>query len=371
MISMGIMTLDFFFHWIFRYVPALLFNPDLPADTLVVHGIVSDVAVVLSLTMNNWLLKHIDVTLSKKLFSKTMYIRLTMGLILFALFLSAGWIVTTIICYLSGSVEVMAPAWFIAGSLFFLLLILFQSNKPTSFYKPILFIALGATLFYPLLVLMIMRETLSNLILTGILPVSHVLLHYLALGLGISLTVAAFFRIYALYPANKLLLRGLQLFVIFALLFILFTEYDNLSILLKAGQFQNITPNDSPLTLKQLTLNTSSSPGKGILEYNRHLPYSLILLATSLLLIFWSLLKRQRFLRDISLLLFSFSIVKVFLYDFSLLGDNARTVLFFVLGFLLIGFSAVYPRMKKATSIPRKRKRSGEAVRKQSLDVFN
>ncbi|MCX6279456.1 MAG: DUF2339 domain-containing protein [Bacteroidetes bacterium] len=356
MFAMVIMTLDFFFHWIFKYVPSLLFSADLPENTLVVHGIISGVTVVLALTMNNWLLKHIEVTLSKKMFSKTMYIRLMRGLILVTLFLSSGWILTTLLCYISGSKEVMASAWFIAGSLFFILLILLQSNKPNSFYQPILFIALASTLFYPLLVYLPMMETLNNLMLTGILPVSQVLLHYLALGLGIFIVAVSLVRIYKLYPTKKLLRRGLQLFVIIFLIFIICTEYDNLSILLKTSQFKNLTINASPLTLKHLSHNTSLSPGKGILEYNRHLPYSIILLATSLVLIVWSLFKHQRFLRNISILLFSFSIVKVFLYDFSLLGDAARTALFFVIGLLLIGFSVVYPRMKKATSIPRKKR---------------
>ena len=146
-----------------------------------------------------------------------------------------------------------------------------------------------------------------------------------------------------------------SLFVIIFLLFILCTEYDNLSILLKTSQFQNLAINASSSTIKHFSHNASFSPGKGILEYNRHLPYSIILLATSLVLIFWSLFKLQRFLRNISILLFSFSIVKVFLYDFSLLSDAVRTALFFVIGFLLIGFSVVYPRMKKAMSIPRKK----------------
>ncbi len=334
MIFMGVMTLIWFFQWAFIYVLALAGN-DLPAGSLVVNGILSGVAVAATLAFNNWLLKHIDISLSKKLFSRTMYIRLIRGLILLSLFLTIEWTIATLLCVFTATMPVAGPAWFLAGSLFFILLILFQSKKLSSFYKPFLFSALAYTLTYPFLVYMSVMETLGNLMLSGPFSLSTVVVHYFALGSGICMAAIALVRVYKLYPKNILLQRGLQLTGILFLLFILVTEYDILSIILQSGQF--IDKNSLVMV-------------KEILENNRHLPYSAILMISSLFIIIWALFKNQKFLRNLSLLIFSMSIVKVFLYDFALLGDLARTVLLFLVGFLLIGLSILYPRLKKATT---------------------
>jgi len=111
--------------------------------------------------------------------------------------------------------------------------------------------------------------------------------------------------------------------------------------------------------------NPSQSLGHEILEYNLHLPYSIILIASSLVILVWSLFKRYRFLRNFSILLFSFAIVKIFLYDFTLLGEVTRTILFFVVGILLIGFSFLYPRLKKAATTSRDHHRRQHRITKQ------
>ena len=338
MIAMGIMSFDFFFHWIFKYLPALVFSNDLPDASLLWHGILSGAAVVAALILNNLFLKDIEVTLSKKIFNRARYTRLVKGLILFTLFLSSGWIVSALLCYLSGTMQLVAPGWFISGSVFLILMIILKPQRFSSFSKPILFLAPGYILTYPLLVHLNMLASLNNLMFFGIFSIKTVLIHYLALGLLIGLAAISMVRVYGLYPLNKALRRGIQISGLAILLFILFTEYDNLSILLRAGQF---------------ILKPSLGMGQEILEYNLHLPYSVILLASSLLILVWSLFKHYRFLRNFSIILFSLSIVKIFLYDFTLLGDTIRTVLFFVIGLLLLGFSIYYPKLKKAATAPR------------------
>ncbi len=342
MFAMGIMSLDFFFHWIFKYLPALVFSNEIPSASLWGHGILSGVTMVATLFLSNLLLKDIEITLPKSTFNRIRYIRLIKGLTLFSVFLTAGWAFSALLASLSGSIQIIAPAWFISGSLFFILLIVSDSQKFSAFKKPILFLALGFTLSYPMLVSLNFSESLNNLIESGTLSVQSLILHYFALILILLLTMACLRRLYHFYPMNLSLRRGLQLYGVMMLLLILCTTYDELSILLRSSGF---------------ILKPSAALGKDILESNHRLPDSMILIASSLGILVWSLFKRQSFLRNFSILLFALAIVKIFLYDFTLLGQAIRTVLLFFIGILLLSFSFFYPRLKKVASGSRKKKR--------------
>lgn len=351
MISMGIMSLDFFFHWIFKYLPALVLSNALPEHTLLVHGILSGLIVVITLTLSIPLLKDLDVTLSKNVFSKIRYSRLIKGLTLISLFLTMGWIFSSLVFILSGSSQWVAPIWFVSGSLFFILLIILHPQQFSSFKKPILFLSLIFTLFYSILVHLNFLESLNNLMLTGIISSIDVSLHYISLGLLITLSAISLIRIYGLYPLNKIMRRGLQVFGLLIIILVFFTEYDNLSILFRASEFM---------------LKPSLGSGQEILAFNHRLPYSIILIASSIGILVWSLFKHYRFLRNFSIILFSLSIVKIFLYDFTLLGEATRIVLFFFVGLLLISFSFFYPKLKKTASAPRNHHRRSSISDRQT-----
>lgn len=338
-VAMGIMSFDFFFHWIFKYLPVLLFTNSVPSTSIIVHGIVSGTTMVVALTLNSIFLKNMEISFPKTFFSRLRYIRLINGLTLFSLFLTSGWIISAILSVFYRSMHLTSPGWFISGSLFFILMILIKPQRFSSFTKPLLFLSLGYTIFYPLLVHLTFLGDLYELILSGIISGKAVFLHYLALFLLILLARISLVRIQKRYATNKTINRGMQLSGLIILLFILCTEYDNLSILLRIDLFQ---------------INPSIGWGQGILEFNHRLPYSIILILSSIGILIWALFKHHLFLRTFSILLFSFSILKIFLYDFPLLGESTRTILFFMVGSLLLGFSMFYPRLKKIVSETKK-----------------
>jgi len=113
MIAMGVMTLDFFFHWIVKYLPALISGSTLPSASLVWHGIISSIVVIATLILNHLFLKNIEISLPKNIFNKTRYIRLIKGLLLFSVFLACGWIISNLLIILSKSNQLVAPGWFI------------------------------------------------------------------------------------------------------------------------------------------------------------------------------------------------------------------------------------------------------------------
>ncbi len=335
MVALGIMILAFFLHWIFVYFPAIVLNKSLPSGTAFLIGFLNSLVVISAMTLNYWFVKNTKVSLPKNLFNKTRYIHFLKGLILLSLFLTTGWIVTNLIYFISGSMTLATPGLFISGSLFFILLILIRADIYTYFYKPMLFLAAGFTMAFSLMVELSMSENLNTLMQQGILPLETVLFHYIAIGLGSFLALLIMVNVYKLYPKNKFVKMGLQLIGFIFTFFILFSEYDNLSVLLRAGE---------------LMANPSAHFGNELYDYNHRLPYSIMLLFSSIVIIIWALFKHQYFIRNAAILVFTVTILKIFFYDFTLVGDVARIVLFFFIGFLILGISFLYPRLKRAAS---------------------
>ncbi|MEI7727380.1 MAG: DUF2339 domain-containing protein [Bacteroidota bacterium] len=337
LLCLGIMVGDYLVHWILVYLSAALFSVNLHSPALMGHATLSSTAVLAALSLNYWFVKSSRVSLPKQWISRTNHLRLVNGLILLVMFLTAGWLISSFLCFLSGSMEVATQGWYIAGSLFFILLLRFQSEKYIAPGQPMLIMALVFALSYPLAGYLSMMGTLDSLLSTGHLPFAPVVLHYLTLALTISLAVVTIKRIYRHFVLHKFLRNTIQLVALVFLLFILLTEYDNFSLLL------------SPKTLHPSALNLAPgvlSAQQQILNFNHGLPFSLILLFTFLATLGWALRHHQRFLRNLCLTLFTLTILKIFLYDFSLLGDLARTLMLILIGLLLLVISFLYPRKK-------------------------
>lgn len=342
LLCLGIMVADYLVHWILVYLSAALFSVNLHSPAIMGHATLSSTAVLAALGLNYWFVKNSRISLPKNWIGRTRHLRLVNGLILLVLFLTTGWLISSFICFLSGSMEVATEGWFIAGSLFFILLLRFQSKKSTLPSQPILIMALIFALSYPLAGYLKMMDTLDSLLSTGHLPVVPVMLHYLALVLAISLAVITLRTIYRHFALHKFLRNTFQLVALLSLLFILLTEYDNASILLQSRTLQPATQGQAVLNLAPGALTAQQQA----LEFNHGLPFSLMLLFTFLVTLAWALKHHQRFLRNLCLTLFTLTILKIFLYDFSLLGDLARTLMLIFIGLLLLSFSFLYPRKK-------------------------
>jgi hypothetical protein len=331
--GMAIMLAFYIFTWAFRYLPALIPGPA-PADTtLLWHGVISGIVLLASLWLTRWRVNADTVVpLSKKWFSRTTYHRFIRAFLLAAMFLTFGWTGAALANLLTGSMLYSTVAWFIAGSLFFMGMIRYYSGKQSALKKPVLYLAFGFALLYPLLVHWSMYMFRKELILSGTFATSPLLLHYLALALLLASGIMTVRRIY-LHLVKYPMLQGImQAATVCMLLFVVCTEYDTLSVL-----------SNSIATGYDATLGK----GEVILSANNYLPYSILMWGLTLAVLVVATLMRLRFLRNFSLLLFLPILAKLFIYDFPSLSQGGRSGVFIGLGVFLIGVALVYPRLVK------------------------
>jgi uncharacterized membrane protein len=88
---------------------------------------------------------------------------------------------------------------------------------------------------------------------------------------------------------------------------------------------------------------------RNILDYNFYIPYSLIFLICSMVLIVSGFFLHMRLVRQIGIFFLIASILKVFIMDFHLLSETMRIGVFFILGCLLILASLGYKQFRKMT----------------------
>ena len=117
------------FYWIRSYLPALFSDNYLPEGSIIGYGILSGVVLILALSMLQWLVKDIEIPLSKKWWSRTQYHRLLRTILLFAIFMTLGWTSFAIVFGLTGTTGYTSVAWFISGTLFLSSLILFLFGR--------------------------------------------------------------------------------------------------------------------------------------------------------------------------------------------------------------------------------------------------
>jgi hypothetical protein len=331
--AMGCLMVNYLYEWIFSYLPASFFEKKLPDSGLLWHGIIGGIIVVAALGVSIWLFKDTELELSKKWFSRSAYSRITHGGLFVSIFLTLGWLGFSLLCLFTGTLDYTSVGWAVTGSLFFIGLINYYSGEISTFKKPAIYFGFAFVLLYPLTVYWNMTITLDNLIHDGSIITIAWVLHYLALGLIIVLGAMSARRFYRLNSSITALRRGLQMLTIIFILFLLCTEYDNLSVLVLSLQ------NGS---------NSGSGIGSEILGVNQHLPYSIMMWSLSVFVFIRALFYHNRFLRSFAIVLYVLVLIKLFAFDFETLGNATRSAIFFVIGFFLIGFSFLYPRLLKA-----------------------
>ncbi|MCX6239874.1 MAG: DUF2339 domain-containing protein [Bacteroidia bacterium] len=334
LVAIVVMVSIYLFFWINYYLPALFEEDILPEMSLMWHGIVSNTVMVFALLIAIWFLEEIDISVSKKWFSNNKYNRLIRILLLISLFLTLGWIVFSLVCLFTGTLIYSSIGCFVSGSLFFIVMIYYYANKKSLFKKPLLYFAFTFTLLYPILVHWSMTFFLKNLVKIENLNLAGFILHYLALFLLIILGITTFLPIYWKNSGKVIVQHGIQLLTIVYLLFLLCTEYDILSVLLTT--IQNSSKNSHGIGIAD-----------ELLTYNQHIPYSVLMMLLTVFVFIYSIYKHNSFFRYISIILSIGILVKVFAYDFETLSQGESSVVFFVLGLLLIGFAFLYSYFAK------------------------
>ena len=62
-------------------------------------------------------------------------------------------------------------------------------------------------------------------------------------------------------------------------------------------------------------------------------------------------MRRQRFLRDVAIMVFAAVMIKIFAFDFGVLSQGAKSAVFLILGIFLLLFAIIYPRVLKGLPV--------------------
>jgi hypothetical protein len=268
LIAMSGMALVYIASWLRIYLPAI-FADTLPANEITLHGIVSGLTILSALLATRFLLKDYDLPLPKMLFGKRKHYRLVRTFLLVALFLTLGWLGFITVGQLTATRNFLLVGWFIAGALFFIAMINFYAGHQSAFKKPLLYAAFGFAFLYPIMVHLSMADYRIGIIHSSDISWNVLLIHYLALGLLLQLGRLVVKRIHRHNVKNTPLREGLSLVTILFLIFILCTEYDNLSVIMSAFQ-NNALSQTTTVWISLRQTNTSpirSSSGSSPLGY--------------------------------------------------------------------------------------------------------
>lgn len=321
------------FLWIDSYLPAIIMTRILPETSLILNGVISNVFVLFVIFLTKKQLDEDKVTGSRNRLIKNNYHQLLSVLLFITLYLTMGWVVFSLTCLFTGLVINSSVGWFISGSIFFIIFIRYYAGKKSEFKKPLVYLAFIQILFYPLL--LGWNVASENIFHSGILNINTLLVHYLAIILLLVLGIMSVKRIYQRNTKNIAFKQIIQILSVVYIGFLLCTEFDNLSLI---------------ILYFQTSINAGFHNGITLLTSNQFIPYSIILWLLSVFVFVYAIFNKKSFLRNFSILLFTVVLIKVFVFDFKVLEQGGRSIVFFVLGIFIIIFALVYPRMMKAAN---------------------
>jgi uncharacterized membrane protein len=159
---------------------------------------------------------------------------------------------------------------------------------------------------------------------TSIIPF---LMHYVPVVLLIILLFTLLHYFKRAFPGKKSLIKGYWIFFYFICTFLLLAEFDHLAV---------IYQNHRGITAGTTIFNTQK------------LPYSFLLILTSIVLLTVGFKVKSRFLRIFSLFVVGVVLIKILVYDIISLNPQSKIILLFILGVTLLGVSVSYSKIKRS-----------------------
>lgn len=171
-----------------------------------------------------------------------------------------------------------------------------------------------------------------NYIASNNLLLVEIVLHYLELLLVFSLIYITSLKINSYnYSAFKEFFKFLLMLLCFFITLICCFEYDYLSILISEFSFDKLTYEKYQI----------------IITSNVYLPYSIVTLICSSLMMIFGVNIKNKITQITSLVVFGITIFKIIYLDFTMISDSAKSFAFIVIGVLLLSLSWYYNSTKK------------------------
>ncbi|MCX6280591.1 MAG: DUF2339 domain-containing protein [Bacteroidetes bacterium] len=326
LLSVVIMLLVYFKDWVFQYLPTAFFGNVLDNPALMLKGLVAGLVIFPVMIINGRLVRKLHVDFSKEWFSRRSYQSFFKGISLVVLYLAGFWIVNYFVLVWSKSPALNYMSWFGYNCLFFIIIIPMLSAQRSKYIASAIGFALFFSIAYPTLVHFTTLEIRNEALLHEHLSRLAFWFHYPVVILFIAEMVLLAIYLRKTFEKNAILVRFFTVYLLLMGLFILLSEYDHLSIWtgLRKG-----------ITIEELTLA------------NRVIPYTIILLAYSAMILGAGMASRNRLLRAAGLAFLLGTLVKMLYIDVRALSGTTRSVTLFTVGLLVLTLSFMYPRMKR------------------------
>ena len=324
--SILLMLMVYLKDWVFQYLPATFFGNVLDNPILMLKGFVAGMVIFPVMIINGRLMRKLHVGFSKEWFSRRTYQHIFRGMNLVVLYLSGFLIVNYIILAWSRNPDLNYLIWFGYTCLFFIIVIPVMDLQKSKLVEAAIGFALFFTLAYPTLLHvtnlnlrneLLMHEHISRLVFW---------FHYPVVIAFVAELLLLQFYLKKTFLKQQFLLRFFTFYILGMGLFILLSEYDHYAVWtgLRKG-----------ITIEEITLA------------NRVLPYTVLLLAYSGLILAVGLVMRNRLLRAAGLVFLLGTTVKMLYLDVRVLSGTTRTVVMFTVGVIALSLSFMYPRMKR------------------------
>ncbi len=307
------------------FYPAVYFESTLlPMQPFMVN-MIGGLGLTLASYLVNRLFTSISFSYSHNWFSRTNTGLYITSLLYASLYFTSFWLFQYLFFSVMNVPEAQLLSWYTFHITFLLVLQLFVLEVKSWVYKPFLWISIASIVAMPLVInffIILLRElALDN---RGA-ALGSFYFHYVTLFSLVVLFIITTSSINTTYYQFKerntwILLSRIGFFV-----YLILAEYDHFSVI-TSGQLHN---------------------GNNITEANRYLPYSLVFFLTSFILIVFSFRRNIQLLRIISLLLLFFTVLKVFIIDFSTFSSARQAFSFWVVGGVLLLYSFFYQQLRK------------------------
>jgi len=336
----AIMSMMFIYKWTILYFPGL-FAGAFPLDrTLFYNGFQSGVFTLVALFFNHMIIKKLETPIPGKWFSRRRYRMILNFLFIVLLYISGFWCWHFFFSLLFPVQETMLLSWFSFTCMFLIILIPILEKQKSLLLRPVFVMTALALLAYPLLVNSSIVAIRNMGLQRDYMYVSCFIAHYFLIPLFLGLIALFHYYLKKSWINQRFMIRVLHTYAIGLCLSLVMMEYDHLTVFFGYTEKFKISE---------------------MVSQNHHLPYSIILLIVSLLLIGFGVIRKHRFIPRLSVVLLLAALAKILVFDFEFLGEVGRIIVLFILGGFLIAFSFFYQRFRKSVIEKKVRKAAGNS----------
>jgi hypothetical protein len=327
LVAMLIMAVIYLYQWIFDFIPEL-YSPDgIVTKGIFYQGLISSFFILMALSINNVYLKKLAISFTPKLLKKLNYLKILKGFFLFVIYLSGYWVFNYLTQVIYKAEPVNLLTWFTFNCLYFIFYIPHLAWQRSSYFRIIIIVALISSLACFTIIHLYVLQIRDHYLETEGATIIPFLLHYIPLAflLGMLFTLLRYFK--RAFPGKKTLIKGFWIYFYITCTFLLLSEFDHLIVLYR---YHNGFMIDTTIFITQ------------------KLPYSILLILSSITLITIGFKVKSRFLRIFALFILGIVLIKILAYDVISLNPQSKIILFFILGVSLLGISVSYPRIKRS-----------------------